>query len=277
MHEMPIRGEIKTLACKEGSSGVFTGSIEGLYQGYRFASTTPDEQHFVLEAQNGTIALTLHQEIVTPLPPRPAEHPFAGGKDPFANMPAGVGHGPPPGAGAGGPPPGMGAGGPPPGVGAGGPPPGVAAGGPPAGMRPGGPPPGMGPGGGPPPGADPADTDVSRFRKIHYMQVKLQVDPEKSTGIFAGATGEMELETPAYRMAGYLVINAKDGDLRLNFLEKGQLGQLNADLWVDGENSTGIYKNAKGDLKFALTTTPPNFGRGPYEGTIWLEQAPPGG
>jgi len=258
MYEMPVCGEIKALACKEGSSGIFTGSIEGMYQGYRFGSTTPDEQHFVLEAQNGTIALTLHQEIVTPLPPRPAEHPFAGGKDPFANMPAGVGHGLLVG------------------VGAGGPPAGVGAGGPPAGMRLGGPPPGMGPGGGPPPGVDMADTDTTRFKKVFYMQVKLQVDPEQSTGIFAGATGEMELATPAYRMAGYLVINAKDGDLRLTFLEKGQLGQLTADLWVDGEQSTGIYKNAKGELTFALTTRLPNYGQGSYQGTIWLEQAPPG-
>jgi hypothetical protein len=221
MHEMPVRGEIKALACKEGSSGIFTGSIEGLYQGYRFGSTTPDEQHFLLEAQNGTIALTLHQEIVTPLPPRPAEHPFAGGKDPLQAMAAAPAHGH-----------------------------------------------------GPPPGMGPADTDAARFRKIHYMQVKLRVSPEQSTGIFAGATGEMELETPAYRTAGYLVINARDGDLRLNFLEKGERGILNADLWVDGEQSTGIYKNATGELTFSLTTTPPNFGRGPYEGTIWLEQAP---
>jgi hypothetical protein len=218
MYEIPVCGEIKALACKEGSSGIFTGSIEGLYQGYRFGSTTPDEQHFLLEAQNGTIALTLHQEIVTPLPPRPAEHPFAGGKDPLAHMPADIGYNVPAGVGAGGPPPG---------------------------------------------------------NKPFYMKVKLHVGPEKCTGIFAGATGAMELETPAYRMAGYLVITTRDGDLRLPFLEQRRFGVLNADLWVDGEQSTGIYKNARGELTFSLTTWPPNVGRGSYQGTIWLEQAPP--
>jgi hypothetical protein len=219
MYTMTVSGEIKALAWKEGSSGIFTGSIEGLYQGYRFASTTPDEQHFVLEAQNGTIALTLHQEIVTPLPPRPAEHPFAEGKDPLAHAPVGVAHGLPSGAG-------------------------------------------------------PADTDAAAGKKPFIMQVELQADPQKSTGIFAGATGAIELETPAYRMAGYLVINTRDGDLRLTFLEKRRFGVLDADLRVDGERSTGIYKHATGELMFSLTTWPPNFGRGTYEGTIRLGQAP---
>jgi len=118
MYEMPVSGEIKTLGVKEGSSGIFTGTIEGLYQGYRFGSTTPDVQHHVLEVNNGTLALVLKQEIRSMLSPRAAEHPFAGGKDPFENMPAtppGMPGGPPPGV-AGGPPAGMAAGGPPPGV-----------------------------------------------------------------------------------------------------------------------------------------------------------------
>ena len=38
MHEMAVNGEIKTIAAREGSSGIFTGSIEGLYQGYRFGA-----------------------------------------------------------------------------------------------------------------------------------------------------------------------------------------------------------------------------------------------
>jgi len=137
MHEMAVNGEIKTIAFREGSSGVFTGSIEGLYQGYRFGSTTPDEREYTLEGPNGTIALLLRQQIVTPLPPRPSDHPFANGNDPFEDLAAGR---PPSFLKGGGPPPGMG--GPPPGMG--GPPPGM--GGPPPGM--GGPPPGMH--GGPP-------------------------------------------------------------------------------------------------------------------------------
>ena len=50
---------------------------------------------------------------------------------------------------------------------------------------------------------------------------------------------------------------------------------LDANLWVNGEESTGIWHNARGDLTFSLKTVPPNFGRGPYSGTIQLEQEPP--
>src|SRR4051794_30448383 len=223
MYEVPLNGEIRTIAAREGSSGIFTGSIEGLYQGYRFGSTTPDEREYVIEAPHGTIALSLVQQIVTPLPPRLKEHPFADGKDPFENPQAvfaalaALGGGPPPGGGGHGPPPG--AGGPPPG--AGGPPPGARgppprAGGPPPGA--GGPPPGAGgppPGaGGPPPGAD-GEEEVFR---VHYMETKLHVVGEKCTGIFEGATGEMEIMAPKYKMGGYLVIENEQGELRMDFL-----------------------------------------------------------
>ena len=107
------------------------------------------------------------------------------------------------------------------------------------------------------------------------MEAKLHVVPEKCSGIFAESTGEMEIFAPKYEMAGYLVINTKDGDLRLDFLEAGTRETLNAKLWVNGENSTGIYESATGDLTFALEVTPPFFGRGPYEGTIALKEAPP--
>jgi len=274
MHEVPVKGEMKTLGVKEGSSGVFTGTFEGLYQGYRFGSTTPHETHAVIEAPNGTIAVTLHQEIRSVLPPRPAEHPFANGKDPFENMPS-----PPPGGFPGGPPPGVsGAGGPPPGMAAGGPPQGMTAGGPPLGMMAaGGPPPGA-PAGGPPPGM-PGTAGAPGGSLVHgrpfYMEVKLLVDPEKSTGIFAGSTGEALLTTPNYEMAGHLIINTKHGDVWLDFLEHGGRGVLRADLWLNGEKSTGIYQGGRGELKFELAATPPNFGRGPYSGTIYLQQAPP--
>jgi hypothetical protein len=109
------------------------------------------------------------------------------------------------------------------------------------------------------------------------MEVGATVDPAKSTGIFANSTGQMEITAPDYDMAGHLVINTEHGDLWLDFLESGGRGILNARLWVNGEQSTGIYRNARGDLTFSLQTVPPNFGRGPYSGTIWLEQAPPSG
>lgn len=226
--EMKVSGEIRTLAWREGSSGIFSGSIEGLYQGYRFGSTTPDERRLNVDAPNGSIALVLRQEISTFLPPRPKDHPFADGKDPLA--------GPPPG----------------------GPPPNAPRGGPGA------------HGQGPAPGMDPS-------QRPFFMKVSLRIDPEKSTGIFAGATGETELSTPHYRMAGYLVVNTAQGDLRLNFLEHEQpeAGNLVADLQVDGGESTGIYRGARGDLTFSIVVAAaanrPNYGKGTYAGTIWLQ------
>ncbi len=264
MREVPVEGIIKTIAAREGSSGIFTGSLQGLYQGYRFGSTTPDEREFVLDVPHGSIAVLVRQQIVTPLPPRPAEHPFADGKDPFedkegflaslfAQAPGGPPHGPPGGGPPGGGPPG------------GGPP----GGGPPGGGPPGGGPPGGGPPGGPPAGAEGANQEI--FKRVHYMEAKLHVVPEKCTGIFEGSTGELEIFAPQYRMPGYLVIETDAGRLRMDFLEAGTRETLNADLWVNGEESTGTYEGARGELKFALKVTPPFFGEGPYSGTIWVQ------
>lgn len=245
MHELAVSGTMRTIGFREGSCGVFIGAIEGLYQGYRFASTTPDEREFTIEAPHGTLGLVLRQEIVSALAPRPDEHPFADGKDPLAEARAA---GPPFGRGV---PPGGG----PPGEG------------PPAGGPPGGPPRGG------PLGASGPPQDM--FKRFHHMDVRLRVDPERSTGVFEGASGELEVEAPNYKFGGYLVVETKDGDLRLDFLEEGKMGSLDADLWVNGEESTGIYKNANGELTFSLKVIPPLGAEGPYSGTIWLEQKPP--
>lgn len=247
MHEMHVSGEIKTIAFRQGSSGIFTGSIEGLYQGYRFGSTTPDEREYVIEAPNGSIALLLRQQIVTRLPNRPARHPFADGADPFEDYEAGrplsfFSEGP----GA------------------------MSAGEPPSGSEGGK----LARAAAEAPGMEDGE---EIFKKLHYMEVKLHAIPEKSTGIFKGAVGEMEIETPDYRMGGHVMINTRHGDLRLNFLEKGSLSVLKADLWVDGEQSTGVYAGAEGELTFALTVMPPFFGRGPYSGTMRLRETPPAG
>jgi hypothetical protein len=101
--------------------------------------------------------------------------------------------------------------------------------------------------------------------------VKAHVVPEKSTGIFEGATGEMEVMAPAYRMAGYMLIDTEDGQLRLDFMEKGSREKLDADLWVNGDESTGKWEGSSGELKFSLDVTPPVYGRGPYWGTINLK------
>jgi hypothetical protein len=246
MYEMAVNGEIKALAFKEGSSGIFSGTLEGLYQGYRFGSITPDVQSHVLKVNDGMLALVLKQEIRSPLTPRPSEHPFSRGKDPFAPLPAT----------------------------------GASDAGPSAAM---------------PITRQPRQTSAERPLEREaptnaqgtpvvppsrgqargpFWEIKLSVDPATSTGIFSGATGEMEITAPNYRIGGYLVIETKDGNLQLNFLEAGEQAVLKADLWVNGEASTGKYRNARGELKFALTRRPPNFGRGPYQGTIWLEQKP---
>jgi hypothetical protein len=232
--EMKVSGEIRTLAWREGSSGIFTGSINGIYQGYRFGSTTPDERRFTIEAPNGSIALLLRQEISTFLPPRPQEHPFANGRDPLTDAPP-----------------------------SGGLPPGLARGG----ERPGAHGPGQSPG-------------MDRSQRPFFMKVTVRVDPDKSTGIFTGAVGETELSTPHYLMAGYLVVNTGGGDLCLNFLEHElpEEGNLVADLQVDGVRSTGIYQNARGELTFSIAVAAaahlPNYGKGSYKGTMWLEQEP---
>ena len=107
------------------------------------------------------------------------------------------------------------------------------------------------------------------------MVVQVVAQPDKSSGVFAGAAGEFEISTPNYKYPGYLIVDTADGELRLDFLEGREGEHLNADLWVDGENSTGIYAGAEGELTFSLETLPPLFGVGPYEGTIRLQGEPP--
>jgi hypothetical protein len=232
-----VRGEVKTIACRQGSSGIFTGDIEGLYEGYRFGSTTPDEQPFTLAAPHGELAMVLRQQIVTRLPPRSSIHPFADGQDPFDDYDAGR--------------------------------PLRFLEAPPA------------PGGEVPwPAPSPTDGEVSGpeeaeqiFRRLHYMDVRLLVVPEKSTGVFSGATGKIRVHAPEYRMPGYVVVNTAHGDLKMDFLERGSLDVLRIDLTVDGAASTGMYAGASGELTAALTVRPPFFGRGPYEGRLNLVAA----
>ena len=277
MHEWKVSGEIKTVGAREGSSGLFSGDVEGLYQGYRLGSTEPHEVEQVLEAPHGKLSVMLRQEIFSILPSRPEEHPFADGNDPFADPDGyaakafgGTAFGPP---GEGGPPDfGPPGGGPPGGGPPGGGPPG---GGPPGGGPPDFGPPGGGPPGGGPPGEGPPDDDDHPFEQFHRMVVQVVAQPDKSSGVFAGAAGEFEISTPNYKYPGYLIVDTADGELRLDFLEGREGEHLNADLWVDGENSTGIYAGAEGELTFSLETLPPLFGVGPYEGTIRLQGEPP--
>jgi hypothetical protein len=237
MHEMKVSGEIETAGLVDGSSGRFLGDIEGLYEGYRVGN--PLEQCITLPVANGTVAVVLRHEVIAPpgsqLTRKRGVNPFLDGKDAMANPPPG-GSGPPPGAGG---PPG---GGPP---GAGGP-----------------------PGGGPPGGGF-----KPRFQKI--QTIKLSIDGAKSTGLYAGASGEMTLTAPNHKESGYMVVATKHGELRMNFRESVEDARLNANLTVDGDKSTGIYHNARGDLTFSLGFFPGSMAKGPYSGTLFLQQAPP--
>ena len=227
MYRMDAKGEVKAVAFREGSSGIFTGTLSGLYQGYRLGTTTPYEQKTTAQLPNATIGVTVEHHVHAPLASRPAVHPFSGDEDPFASLP-GV--------------------------------PSNAA----AGMRPESASPGSAAG---PPTGKPRSGGP-------HAEIVVRIDPETSTGIFAGSTGEMRITAPNYRIGGHLVINTADGEVVMTFLESMKEGVLHADLLLDGARSTGKYRDARGDFKFALTLIPPNFGRGPYWGTMWLQGEP---
>jgi len=95
MHELQVSGELQSIAWRDGSSGRFTGDIEGLYQGYR---GNPPEQEGVIQVAHGSIALVLRHETRVPFPDRPAENPFAGGRTIQDLMPPEGAPGPPGGA-----------------------------------------------------------------------------------------------------------------------------------------------------------------------------------
>ena len=234
MAERQVSGEIAAVGWLDGSSGRFTGDIEGLYEGYRWGDL--EEERAAVEFAHGSIALVLRHKHASRGRPR-GENPFAGGKDPTADRPATAG--PPPGRGQGGPPP-----------------------------SPGGPP---GSGG---EGMQPSSmATLMRDRPIRQTQCTFEVDGEASSGIYAGAGGELTLTVPNLKDAGYLVVSTDDGDLRLSFLEWSEGPNLVADLWVDGNKSTGIYRNARGELNFSLgIDASKGMAIGPYSGTIWLEQ-----
>lgn len=109
-------------------------------------------------------------------------------------------------------------------------------------------------------------------RPIRQTLSSFEIDGEASTGVYAGASGEMQMTTPNLKDAGYLVVNTADGDLRLGFLEWSDGPNLVADLWVEGNKSTGVYRDAEGELKFSLAIDPGRgLALGPYSGTIRLQ------
>lgn len=142
------------------------------------------------------------------------------------------------------------------------PPPGGPTAGAPSGQGPHGEAPAGGPTGGAPP-----------IRKKRF--VTLSIDGSKCTGIFAGASGEVELITPRHRESGYVVVDTVNGELRMNFVEWREEPHLIAEFTVDGDKSTGTYHQARGELKAKFVSFPGAMGKATYSGTLVLEREPP--
>ena len=86
----------------------------------------------------------------------------------------------------------------------------------------------------------------------------------------------MYINAPEHVESGHLIVATKNGDLRLAFRENVIDQKIVADLWPEGDKCTGIYKNAKGELKFSLAVHPLGLAKGTYSGTLQLENPPPG-
>ena len=101
--------------------------------------------------------------------------------------------------------------------------------------------------------------------------VSLRVEPATSTGIFAGAQGEMNVTLAEPAVNGFMEIETDDGSIKLKFRERMEGTQVINTLWIDGAKSTGLYQGAQGELEFRVSIYPPNFAKGTYSGVIWIE------
>jgi hypothetical protein len=207
---LALTGEVRAFGWRDGSSGRFTGDIDGLYQGYRFGAD-PDERPHVLALPHGELAVTVRQRTNMRLPERPAQNPFAGHDDPIAQLRWHLAH-----------------------------------------ASPGS--------GGPPPPAGPPETPK--------RTVEVAVDPARSSGIFAGATGLVEVDAPNYEVAGTMRIETATGDLWLDFLEVGAGAELTGRAVVDSDRSTGAWHGASGALNVRFDLDFPNIAEGTYDGSI---------
>lgn len=78
MYEYKVQGEVQSQGWREGASGRLTGSLAGLFQGYRDSGDVLSGQHYLLATEEGVLALMLHRpsHLGHALPARPVEHPF---------------------------------------------------------------------------------------------------------------------------------------------------------------------------------------------------------
>ena len=121
----------------------------------------------------------------------------------------------------------------------------------------------------------PPSTETSKPRRNMSTLVKLVIDPLSSTGKFAGAQGEMNVVLAEPNVNGHMTIETDHGTIELSFREHMENTQVFNTLWVEGEKSTGIYRNAHGELQFQVSIYPPNFSRGTYSGVLWIEDQSP--
>jgi hypothetical protein len=117
----------------------------------------------------------------------------------------------------------------------------------------------------------PAGSEAAPQRRNMSTVVKLVIDPSRSTGKFAGAQGEMDVALADPKVSGHMTIETDDGTIELSYREHMENAQVFNFLQVEGEKSTGIYKNASGELHFQVSIYPPNFSKGTYTGELWIE------
>jgi hypothetical protein len=207
--KISVQGEMQAIAWSDGSSGRLTGDLAGFYEGYR--TGTPRVQSGEITVAHGVIAYELVHDLDYPLPPRPAQNPFA--RATFEEL-----------------------------------------------LRTG-------------PLAAPAGEKPAPFRGSRATPITLRIDPAKSRGVFSGATGELSVTAPHHKQAGHMVVARDGGDLVLTFLEWSVDGRLLADLRVDGARSSGVYRDATGDLHFELDLYlggTSGMGIGAYSGALEL-------
>jgi hypothetical protein len=106
-------------------------------------------------------------------------------------------------------------------------------------------------------------------------QVTITVDGERSSGLYAGASGEARLQTPNFEVEGHLTVTTRHGMLSMHVRERFEEDRFLATGWVDGDRSTGVYRNARGEICLARVVHAFGATTGLYWGTLQLENSLP--
>lgn len=86
MGQLELSGEVEAMGWQEGATGRLTGTLTGLFQGYRHPGLPAGERQYVVETEAGALAFTVRypRRLGHQLPPQPVEHPFSYGRNPLA-------------------------------------------------------------------------------------------------------------------------------------------------------------------------------------------------